>query len=376
MKIYKVGGAVRDELLGKVVKDIDWVVVGATPDQLLSKGYLQVGKDFPVFLHPDTKEEYALARTERKSGHGYAGFEVLATPNVTLEDDLLRRDLTINAIAMDGEGKIIDPYHGRQDLENKRLRHVSAAFEDDPLRVLRLARFYARFYDEGFQIAEETKTMVHRMVASGELSHLVPERIWLETQKALSENNPSQYFLILEELGALSVIFPQIAQCFKDRRHNADKSFAYVTKASQKRLSMHLRVALLLSMFENGHDVQVFSQQYRLSSHEKVTAEKLVQWRSAFENLSEASTWLQLIVGLDAFRKRDQLIDFLCCMEIIQTMNEGVDAYCQRSILLLNIYEKLVSIEVQSLIAGLSPKEIPKRIEAERLALINKMLKS
>ncbi|MBN3080553.1 multifunctional CCA addition/repair protein [Pectobacterium polaris] len=210
MKIYLVGGAVRDSLLGLPVTEKDWVVVGATPENLLSQGYQQVGKDFPVFLHPISRDEYALARTERKSGKGYTGFVCHAVPDVTLEQDLLRRDLTINAIARTEQGDLIDPYHGRHDLENRVLRHVSDAFSEDPLRVLRVARFAARFAHLGFQIAEETMALMQKMAHEGELAYLTPERVWKETEKALGTSSPDVYFQVLRDCGALAVLFPEI----------------------------------------------------------------------------------------------------------------------------------------------------------------------
>ncbi|KAA3669410.1 multifunctional CCA addition/repair protein [Pectobacterium carotovorum] len=210
MKIYLVGGAVRDSLLGLPVTEKDWVVVGATPENLLAQGYQQVGKDFPVFLHPVSRDEYALARTERKSGKGYTGFVCHAAPDVTLEQDLLRRDLTINAIARTERGDLIDPYHGRRDLENRLLRHVSDAFSEDPLRVLRVARFAARFAHLGFQIAEETMALMQKMAHEGELAYLTPERVWKETEKALGTSSPDVYFQVLRDCGALAVLFPEI----------------------------------------------------------------------------------------------------------------------------------------------------------------------
>ncbi|WP_224652749.1 multifunctional CCA addition/repair protein [Pectobacterium versatile] len=210
MKIYLVGGAVRDSLLGLPVTEKDWVVVGATPENLLAQGYQQVGKDFPVFLHPVSRDEYALARTERKSGKGYTGFVCHAAPDVTLEQDLLRRDLTINAIARTEPGDLIDPYHGRRDLENRVLRHVSEAFSEDPLRVLRVARFAARFAHLGFQIAEETMALMQKMAHEGELAYLTPERVWKETEKALGTSSPDVYFQVLRDCGALAVLFPEI----------------------------------------------------------------------------------------------------------------------------------------------------------------------
>ena len=210
MKVYLVGGAVRDQLLGLPVKDRDWIVVGADPATLLSLGYQQVGKDFPVFLNPKTKEEYALARTERKAGAGYTGFICDFSPTITLEQDLIRRDLTINAMAQSEDGEIIDPYGGKQDLENRILRHISPAFSEDPLRVLRVARFAARYHSLGFKIASETLALMAELAQSGELQHLTAERVWLETEKALNEKNPEIYFETLHKTGALSVLFPEI----------------------------------------------------------------------------------------------------------------------------------------------------------------------
>ena len=210
MKVYLVGGAVRDQLLGLPVKDRDWIVVDATPATLLSLGYQQVGKDFPVFLNPKTKEEYALARTERKSSAGYTGFICDFSPTITLEQDLIRRDLTINAMAQSEDGEIIDPYGGKQDLENRILRHISPAFSEDPLRVLRVARFASRYHSLGFKIASETLSLMAELAQSGELQHLTAERVWLETEKALNEKNPEIYFETLHKTGALSVLFPEI----------------------------------------------------------------------------------------------------------------------------------------------------------------------
>lgn len=210
MKSYLVGGAVRDALLNLPVKDKDWVVVGASPAEMLAQGFQQVGRDFPVFLHPDTQQEYALARTERKSGSGYTGFVCYAAPDVTLEQDLQRRDLTINAIAQDDEGRYYDPYQGRADIEQRKLRHVSAAFNEDPLRVLRVARFAARFAHLGFVIADETLELMRSMAESGELSELTPERVWKETEKALETRTPQVYFQTLRDCGALAVLFPEL----------------------------------------------------------------------------------------------------------------------------------------------------------------------
>lgn len=214
MKTYLVGGAVRDQLLGLPVVERDWVVVGSTVEEMLEQGYQLVGKDFPVFLHPETKEEYALARTERKTGLGYKGFVCHASPNVTLEEDLLRRDLTINAIAMDDKGRFIDPYNGMKDLTDKQLRHVSPAFEEDPIRVLRIARFCARFHHYGFHIAPETMQLMRNMVRNGEMQACVSERVWKECAQSLSEKDPVFFFRTLRESGALAILFPEIDALF------------------------------------------------------------------------------------------------------------------------------------------------------------------
>ena len=214
MQTYKVGGAVRDRLLGKTVADTDWVVVGATADEMLSQGFRPVGADFPVFLHPKTGEEYALARTERKSGTGYGGFIFHADPEVSLEEDLIRRDLTINAIAEDAQGRLTDPYHGQEDLKARVLRHVSPAFAEDPLRVLRVARFAARYAADGFTIAPETMTLMQQLSESGELEALTPERSWKEISRALMENQPQVFIQVLRECGALKVLFPEVDALF------------------------------------------------------------------------------------------------------------------------------------------------------------------
>ena len=210
MEVYLVGGAVRDELLGRPVRERDWVVVGTTPQAMLDAGYRQVGRDFPVFLHPDTSEEYALARTERKTGRGYHGFEMRFSPDVTLEDDLRRRDLTINAIARAADGSLIDPCGGQRDLEARTLRHVSDAFSEDPVRILRVARFLARFQPLGFSVAPETLVRMRAMVASGEVDALVAERVWQETEKALAEPAPDAWLKLLHDCGALARIYPEL----------------------------------------------------------------------------------------------------------------------------------------------------------------------
>ena len=222
MKTYLVGGAVRDKLLGLPVKDRDWVVIGATPKKMIEEGFEPIGENFPVFLHPETKEEYALARTERKSGKGYKGFVFYSSPKVTLEDDLKRRDLTINAIAEDENGELIDPYGGEADLKNGILRHVSPAFVEDPLRVLRVARFAACF---GFKIADETIKLLHIISKSNELDTLTPERVWSEMEKALAGKYPTRFILALRSCNALKILFPEIDALFgipQDKKYHPE----------------------------------------------------------------------------------------------------------------------------------------------------------
>ena len=214
MEIYLVGGAVRDKLLGLPVMEKDWVVLGETPESMVKHGFRPVGKDFPVFLHPQSHDEYALARTERKTAPGYKGFAVHASPDVTLEQDLIRRDLTINAIAMTPQGQLIDPYGGQRDLENRIFRHISPAFAEDPVRILRVARFAARYRHLGFTLAEETRELMQSMVAAGEVDYLVPERVWAELFKALKEQMPSAFFYTLKDCTALEKIFPEINRLF------------------------------------------------------------------------------------------------------------------------------------------------------------------
>ena len=239
MKIYSVGGAVRDELLGLPVKDHDYVVVGATPEEMIRQGYKPVGRDFPVFLHPTTHEEYALARTERKTARGYHGFEFHAAPDVTLEQDLARRDLTINAIARDPDGHVIDPHHGADDLKSRMLRHVSPAFAEDPVRILRVARFAARF---GFRVAPETMKLMREMAKNGEADALVPERVWQELARGLMEAKPSRMFAVLRDSGALAHVVPELDALW-DEPDAANAAMAALDDAASSGALLPARVA-------------------------------------------------------------------------------------------------------------------------------------
>ncbi|MBI3915621.1 MAG: multifunctional CCA tRNA nucleotidyl transferase/2'3'-cyclic phosphodiesterase/2'nucleotidase/phosphatase [Betaproteobacteria bacterium] len=242
MKIYSVGGAVRDELLGLPVKDRDYVVVGATPEEMVKRGYKPVGREFPVFLHPGTHEEYALARTERKVARGYHGFEFRAAPDVTLEQDLERRDLTINAIARDENGTLVDPYHGAADLKAGVLRHVSAAFAEDPVRILRVARFAAGF---GFEIAPQTRALMRQMVAAGEADALVPERVWQEFARGLMEVRPSRMFHVLCDCGALARVAPEFEALFADEERGGE-ALAAVDAAAEANCVLEVRFGVLV----------------------------------------------------------------------------------------------------------------------------------
>ncbi|MCK7459332.1 multifunctional CCA tRNA nucleotidyl transferase/2'3'-cyclic phosphodiesterase/2'nucleotidase/phosphatase [Idiomarina aminovorans] len=259
MEVYLVGGAVRDKLLQLPVHEHDWVVVGARAEELLKQGFQQVGKDFPVFLHPNTREEYALARTERKSGKGHTNFDVFASPNVTLEDDLARRDLTINAIAESENGTIIDPYQGVKDIEARKLRHVSEAFIEDPLRVLRVARFAARFAHIGFTVATETQQLLQHMSASGELNHLVPERVWKEWEKALLSETPAVFLALLKDIDALPQVLPGVTA--------SDTQLHRLQKMSDFSESAHLRFACLFIKQATPENVKQFCRRLAIPNH-------------------------------------------------------------------------------------------------------------
>nr|WP_232370157.1 multifunctional CCA addition/repair protein [Xenorhabdus lircayensis] len=319
-----VGGAVRDQLLGLPVTERDWVVVGGNPEKLLSQGYQQVGKDFPVFLHPRTHEEYALARTERKSGQGYTGFTCYAAPDVTLEEDLLRRDLTINAIAQTPEGELIDPYHGAKDLKNRTLRHVSAAFSEDPLRVLRLARFAARFAHLGFSIAPETQSLIAKMVASSELSSLTPERVWRETEKAFTSQSPQIYFQVLRDCGALAVLFPEIDNLFgvplREKTHvELDAglhSLQVLHISTQLSKETDIRFASLCSHI-GIMPVKQMCERLRIPNSARDLATIVTQyhdWVHTAEQLPPEAL-LTLFNAVDAWRKPQRIEQLIICSE-------------------------------------------------------------
>lgn len=351
MEKYLVGGCVRDELLGLSVQDHDWVVVGATPQEMLDQGYLQVGKDFPVFLHPETKEEYALARTERKVGPGYYNFVCDYDANVTLEEDLARRDLTINAIAKTMDGKIIDPYNGRSDLQQKVLRHVSPAFVEDPVRILRVARFAARFAPQGFSLAPETLQLMQQMVQAGEVDALVPERVWQEMQRALQESAPEMFILTLRECGALARIFPQL-DCLwgipqKPEYHPEVDTGVHIILALQQIVKLsqkpEVRFAVLCHDLgkgatpkdelpsHKGHEergvkiIQDWCKKYHVPNHYRDLAVKVSYWHLHAHKAAElrADTIVKLFKGLDAFRNPEILEDYLLACQADSTGRTG-----------------------------------------------------
>lgn len=366
MEIYRVGGAVRDQLLGLPVKDIDWVVVGAMPQQMIDLGYQQVGRDFPVFLHPETKQEYALARTERKTAAGYTGFAVHADPDVTLEQDLARRDLTINAIAEDDQGNIIDPYQGRVDLENKVLRHVTQAFVEDPLRILRLARFAARFFPLGFRIADKTLALMREMVASGEMKSLVAERVWTETERALSEADPLAYFNVLDECHALSQVFPELASTWQLGVPTAMDFMASLAKTST---STEQRFAALSSHLSSDQ-LHAMASRLRISKSYTQLTELFIRYGENVHGVMSLSAeqQLSLLESLDALRRPERLESLLSlcqshwCLSHPETSSYPQSAYLQAAI------EKIKSINAQELRdQGLSGQEIAEALQEKRI---------
>lgn len=314
METYLVGGAVRDRLLGISVKDRDWVVVGTTPEAMVQSGYTAVGKDFPVFLHPETHEEYALARTERKTGPGYHGFQFNTDETVTLEDDLLRRDLTINAIAQDANGNLIDPFNGQKDINDKVLRHVSPAFTEDPVRVLRIAKFMARFTHLGFTLAEPTTQLVRSMVSSGEVDNLVAERVWQEFNAALSTTTPRAFFTTLDQTSALVGIMPELNELVR-----SSSALDALDQASRKSDDASIRFAALCASFspEHASRLEKFNQRLRVPSAVSdltlLTARYSQQSHQALSlNAEQLHT---LLKSLDAMRRPDRFKSYLLAVE-------------------------------------------------------------
>ncbi len=308
MKAYVVGGAVRDELLGLPVADRDWVVVGTTPEQMTAAGYRPVGRDFPVFLHPRTKEEYALARTERKSGRGYRGFTVYAAPEVTLEQDLARRDLTLNAMARAEDGTLIDPFGGKRDLEAGVLRHVSEAFAEDPVRILRVARFAARF---DFRVADETAALMRRMVEAGEVEDLVPERVWQELAKGLAERHPRRLFEVLAQCGALARLLPEIRP--------DETLYAALGRAAQEGAPLALRFALLAWRLEEAA-VRALCARLRAPNEASELALATCRCRELIRGAggADSAALLETLKRADAIRRAERFGELLAVARLAE----------------------------------------------------------
>ena len=375
MQTYLVGGAVRDKLLGLAVKERDWVVVGATPQQMLDQGFQQVGKDFPVFLHPLTREEYALARTERKNGKGYKGFDVFASPDVTLEDDLVRRDLTINAIAEDEHGQLIDPYGGQRDIEQKKLRHVSPAFEEDPLRVLRVARFAARFKHLGFTIADETHELLVKIAHSGELEALTPERVWLEWEKSLGTGSPDVFLSTLADIGGLNQVLKQ----FKAKSSHLNR----LHKAAQFSAS-HTELTKLLifaSLFIGESPVEDISDFCKVLAipNEYRDAAVLAEQNSDFiisTKLPSAEQFAEALQSIDYWRRPEKLQQLLLLRQLEHEATEFSECVVEQNQQLAQAAIKASEVSPQALISeGFTGKQLGLAIKEKRLETLTHQLK-
>ena len=403
MDIYLVGGAVRDSLLGLPIKDKDWLVVGATQQQMLDLGYAQVGQDFPVFLHPQTKEEYALARTERKTAPGYTGFVFDANDKVTLEEDLARRDLTINAIAQAEDGALIDPFDGQGDLERKLLRHVSPAFEEDPLRVLRAARFAARFAPLGFTVAPETNAIMRRIAQSGELNSLVSERVWQEMERALISPAPEAFVSVLRDCDALKVILPEVDALFgvpQPERHHPEVDTGLHTLLSlQQARKLNADSATLFAtlVHDIGKALTDPAQWPAHSAHESLGAQAVKKLNERLkvptdharlavlvcEQLTalhrlrdiDAHAALQLIEAIDVQRRPERLAQFLNACEADARGRTGLENrdYPQRAFL-ERLAAAVTAIDIGAAIAAERPSDIPAFVRQLRLQAIEQTL--
>jgi tRNA nucleotidyltransferase (CCA-adding enzyme) len=366
MKIYAVGGAVRDELLGLPVQDRDYVVVGATPEEMVKLGYKPVGKDFPVFLHPETKEEHALARTERKTARGYHGFEFHAAPDVTLEQDLARRDLTINAIAKDTEGRIIDPFNGARDLKAGVLRHVSPAFAEDPVRILRVARFAARF---PFTIAPETLELMRKMAENGEADALVAERVWQELSRGLMEEKPSRMLEALHESGALARVLPEIAMLYRDPEEAA-AAMRLLDLAANRGATLEVRCAVLGRVFD-PLALESLAQRLKLPA----ACRELALLAARHGNLIvdaqalEPAELLELFDSTDAWRRPERFAD------LIEAALVGEDTETEARPRLEKALAAAAKIDAGAIAKqAKTPAEIRSRIDGARLDAIKKAI--
>lgn len=397
LNYFLVGGAVRDALLNRDIVDKDYVVVGSSVDEMLSLGFIQVGKDFPVFLHPKSKQEFALARTEKKSGQGYIGFNCNASANVTLEEDLLRRDLTINAMAMDEEGNIVDPYHGQIDLKNKVLRHVSEAFIEDPLRVLRVARFAARYHEYGFEVAPETLTLMTQLSKSGELLSLSGERVWQEMERSLADPNPQVFFQVLYQCQALKSLWPDLHNLWgipnPEKWHPEICSGIHTMMVLKQAVQLSSKTTIRFASV--CHDLgKSLTQKNKLPSHpghetaglplieglckrlraptaHKNLALKVCQFHLHAHKALELkpSSILKLFDQLDVWRKPDDFVDFLLCCQADFTGRLGFETrdYPQKTFL-FSAYETLKKVTAKTFVEqGLKGLAIKEAIAQERL---------
>ena len=404
MKVFEVGGAVRDKLLERPVRERDWVVVGSSGEELLRRGYKPVGKDFPVFLHPETGEEYALARTERKVGPGYHGFDFNTSTEVSLEEDLLRRDLTINAMALDSDGTLIDPHGGLRDLKNRLLRHVSDAFGEDPLRILRVARFAARFQEFDFKVAPQTMELMREMVTSGEANELKPDRVWQETEKALAERNPEVYFEVLRGCDALEVVFPEIDALFgvpqPAKWHPEIDTGVHTLMALQIAARLSESVAVRFAVLT--HDLGKAETPKEILPGHRGHEERSVKILASFCNrlpvprryreLAVSVAWhhgivhrthelrpstvMRLIEAVDALRRPERFEEFLLACEADARGRAGLEnqPYPQANVLraALNAARKVQTADLQGTAKGaeLGKQLRERRIEAIRNALL------
>ncbi len=406
MEIYLVGGAVRDKLLGLPVKERDWVVIGETPESMVQQGFRPVGKDFPVFLHPQSHEEYALARTERKTAPGYKGFTVHAAPDVSLEQDLIRRDLTINAMAMTPQGQLIDPYGGQRDLEQRIFRHISPAFAEDPVRILRVARFAARYGHLGFTLDEETKGLMLSMVTAGEVDHLVPERVWAELFKALNEKSPSAFFYILKDCAALDKIFPEINCLFgvpqPEKYHPEIDTGIHVMLCLEQAVflssSPEVRFAALVHDLgkgvspkanwphHHGHETQglpileQMCERLRVPNSFKVLAMQVMQYHTHCHRIFElrASTIADMLAALGAYKPANKLPEFLLACEADAKGRTGFEnsPYPQAE-LLSGAAKAAVAVDTSAILnSELKGVQIGAAIRRLRIKAVSEFLKS
>ena len=397
MQIFKVGGAVRDQLLDRPVVDIDWMVVGATPEQMRAQGYRQVGDDFPVFLHPKTGEEYALARTERKSGHGYGGFTFHTSPDVTLEEDLLRRDLTVNAMAQADDGTLFDPYGGQADLAARVLRHVSPAFAEDPLRVLRVARFAARYAYLGFSVHADTLALMRSLAESGELQHLTAERIWQEFARALMEDNPEVFIQVLRDCGALKALLPEVDVLFgvpQPAEHHPEVDtgvhiLSVLQQCARFKQTLNVRWACLLHDLGKGTTKPELWPRH--IAHEKHGLPLIKKVNKRFKAPNECAelallvgeyhthahralelrpeTLLKLLMSFDIMRRPQRFDDFVAASEMDSRGRLGLeDRLYPQADYLRNAAEVVRTVSVKPLLEqGLQGAELGLALNAERL---------